>query len=313
MIHILKKFALGVVLASILTSTGLASGAFGLQLPQAAGQAITTSSPGSPPADLVTLSPKVLSSVVTVICGNSLGSAWAVSATPSKEMQDSGIKTIFITNNHVVEACGVNGQVQLIDYSGFKYSATVYALDPEQDLAGLMTTRYFPTLNWIGSTPAQAWWVGVIGSPMGLPGTLSTGIVSNVDIQSKSLTTSAPLNHGNSGGPIFDRLGRVIAVATAKFSGTEGMGIGVGVPLLCSRILFCSDQIWKQSVSDAPYDFWKFEDCKQLNKIYAGGIKYSAKSVNKGKKLKLRQSISPSIYNVYKAWDLDRDGFICER
>ena len=80
-------------------------------------------------------------------------------------------------------------------------------------------------------------WVVAVGNPFGLGGTVTAGIVSGRgrDIGSGPyddyLQLDAPINRGNSGGPLFDRSGRVVGVNTAIFSPTGGnVGIGFAIP-----------------------------------------------------------------------------------
>ncbi|MFT5176740.1 MAG: serine protease Do, partial [Gammaproteobacteria bacterium] len=80
-------------------------------------------------------------------------------------------------------------------------------------------------------------WVVAVGSPFGLGGTVTAGILSarGRDINSGPfddyLQVDAPINRGNSGGPLFDEAGQVIGVNTAIFSPTGGsVGIGFAIP-----------------------------------------------------------------------------------
>jgi serine protease Do len=80
-------------------------------------------------------------------------------------------------------------------------------------------------------------WVLAVGNPFGLGGTVTAGIVSarGRDIQSGPyddyLQIDAPINRGNSGGPLFDTTGRVVGINTAIFSPTGGsVGIGFAIP-----------------------------------------------------------------------------------
>ncbi len=80
-------------------------------------------------------------------------------------------------------------------------------------------------------------WVVAIGNPFGLGGTATAGIISarGRDIQSGPyddyLQLDAPINFGNSGGPVFNTAGEVVGVNTAIFSPNGGnIGIGFAIP-----------------------------------------------------------------------------------
>ena len=217
------------------------------QLPTANLLGITSiSSPANPPTDLVSLSSSLAKSVVTVLCGNSLGSGWSVNADLSAANTASGFKSYIISNHHVISECTTNKDIYVVLSDQTKVSAYVYAWDEANDVAGILTSTFIQPLNWRGATPEQGWWSGIIGSPLGFPGVLTTGIVSSVSSAKFTGTTTAPINHGNSGGPVFDRTGRVIGLATAKYIDSEGFGIFHGTPLLCFKILNCTStsQIW---------------------------------------------------------------------
>ena len=121
----------------------------------------------------------------------------------------------------------------------------ITAWNSTADVAAIVTKTSLPTLQWIGSQPKQGWWVGVIGSPLGKPGILTTGIISSINQGTNTFTLTAPINPGNSGGPVFDSTGRVLGLATSKstISGgqlAEGLGSAQGAPLLCTTVMTCS-------------------------------------------------------------------------
>jgi hypothetical protein len=112
------------------------------------------------------------------------------------------------------------------------------------DIAGIAVKSSIPSMQWIGSNPKQGWWVGVLGSPLGVSGILTTGIISSTNSLSSRFTFTAAINPGNSGGPVFDNTGRVLGLATSKNlistdSIAEGFGNAQGTPLLCSVIVSC--------------------------------------------------------------------------
>lgn len=225
------------------------------QLPSvnSAGESIVIS-PSNQPGDLVALAAETTKSVVTVLCGSGLGSGWAVNANLSSANTSNGYNSYVITNHHVIEGCISNRNITLVLSNQTRVSAYVYAWDEANDVAGVLTSTVIPPLNWRGATPQQGWWVGVLGSPLGFPGILTSGIVSSVNSGTFLGTTNAAINPGNSGGPVFDRTGRVIGLATAKYVNSEGFGIFNGVPLLCQKILVCTStsQIWQGVAAPAP-------------------------------------------------------------
>lgn len=235
-------------LAATTTITNLAS-------PSVASETLyTVGTPGAAPADLVALSPSVLKSVVTVFCGQGLGTGWAARVSIPASVSSKGIKTFLVTNHHVIEDCIDSGEVTLTDVNGNNSVGFIASYDEQNDLAGIYTSMSLPTLSFRGERPQQGWWVGVLGTPRGLDGYLTTGIVSKVVQDGSEFGVSASLNPGNSGGPIFDREGRVLGVATYKLVDSEGLGFARSTPLLCSKIITCTqaEPIWLTGLSQRP-------------------------------------------------------------
>lgn len=137
----------------------------------------------------------------------------------------------MVTNHHLV-ANGRSFEVT-ID-SGKTYEAKVMGTDPQTDLALIKVSAStdFPYVRLAAEVPRIGDWVLVVGSPFGLGGTVTAGIVSarGRDIGAGPyddfIQIDAPVNLGNSGGPIFNVRGEVIGVNTAIFSPSGG-SIGV--------------------------------------------------------------------------------------
>jgi len=243
----------GAITAAGNSSSTIVSG----QLPSVSSEGlISTGSPASPPDDLVALAAETTKSVVTVLCGNGLGSGWAIHASLSSANIANGYKSYVITNHHVIADCKINRNIFIILANQVKVPAYVYSWDEANDVAGIMTTTLIPALEWRGFSPQQGWWAGVLGSPLGFPGILTIGIVSSINSTTFLGTTNAAINHGNSGGPVFDRQGRVLGLATAKYLDSEGFGIFNGTPLLCYKIVLCTgtSQIWLSAADKAIAD-----------------------------------------------------------
>ena len=144
---------------------------------------------------------------------------------------------LIVTSHHVVKGAE---SVTVTLQDGRKLEARVAGIDPKTDLALLEVDagESLPVVEFGDSDRTRIGdWVVAVGNPFGLGGTVTAGIVSGRgrDIGSGPyddyLQLDAPINRGNSGGPLFDRSGRVVGVNTAIFSPTGGnVGIGFAIP-----------------------------------------------------------------------------------
>jgi serine protease Do len=142
----------------------------------------------------------------------------------------------IVTNNHVID--GADKMVVTLQ-DGRKLDATLVGRDAKTDLALIKVDgASLPHVAFGDSDHARVGdWVVAIGNPFGLGGTATAGIISarGRDIQSGPyddyLQLDAPINFGNSGGPVFNVAGEVIGVNTAIYSPNGGsIGIGFAIP-----------------------------------------------------------------------------------
>ncbi len=143
----------------------------------------------------------------------------------------------IVTNNHVVKDA-TNIEVTLAD--GRKLPAKVIGVDPKTDLAVLQVKSDTPLPHLaLGDSDAARVgdWVVAVGNPFGLGGTVTAGILSargrhiGQGPYDDFLQIDAPINRGNSGGPLFAQDGTVIGVNTAIYSPSGGsVGIGFAIP-----------------------------------------------------------------------------------
>ncbi|WP_086662915.1 S1C family serine protease [Lentzea kentuckyensis] len=231
--------------APMLTAAALVAGLFG----GVTGAVIA--SPDSPPAassvsaqtisntstlDWSAVASDVLPSVVQVNVANGLGSGVILSA-------DGRI----LTNNHVVASSG--GQLTVKFNDGRELPATVVNTDPASDLAVLQVSGAsgLTPIKWADSGSVKVGdAVMAIGSPSGLQGTVTTGIVSALDrkvtvpgetrrsqpVSYQAIQTDASINPGNSGGALVNAAGELIGINSAIYSpassGGEAGSVGIG-------------------------------------------------------------------------------------
>jgi len=185
---------------------------------------------------------KVLPSVLRVRTRTgAIGSAFALGSPPT------GGGTLLVTNFHVVESSVDGGERDvLLERTGETYPATIVRTDPRKDLAVLQTRSQFPRLSPAPGQVAPGSPVVVVGSPLGLADSVTTGVVSAVrQLEEaggrKVIQFDAAINPGNSGGPVINADGLVVGVAQAKIvaNGADGLGIAIPVDQVCGDLVDC--------------------------------------------------------------------------
>jgi putative serine protease PepD len=158
----------------------------------------------------------------------------------------------IVTNEHVIDGAS-SVSVKLADGSTWK--ATIVGSDISSDLAVLKIAAPVSKLTPLGLADSSAVQVGdgvvAIGNPFGLDGTVTSGIVSAVDREitapdetpiEGAIQTDAAINHGNSGGPLFNLQGKVIGV-TAQIQSESGGNDGVGFAIPSNTVRSIADQL----------------------------------------------------------------------
>jgi len=147
---------------------------------------------------------------------------------------------LIVTNNHVIEGA-TTVKVHLGDRD---YTAEVKGADKSTDIA-LLKVNAGHQLRYLELGDSDAIrvgdWVMVIGNPLNLDKTVTTGVVSakgraigiSRDVSFENfIQTDAAINFGNSGGPLLNLQGQVVAIATAINAGAENIGFAVPVNTL---------------------------------------------------------------------------------
>lgn len=201
------------------------------------------------PSSVAGIAQRVLPSVVSISTQTATGSATGSGFI----IESSGY---ILTNNHVVAGATGSDAISVTLNSGRSMNATIVGTDTAYDLAVLkIAATNLPALQFGDSDKIQ---VGdsviAVGSPLGLSGTVTSGIISakNRAVSAggssgessfiNALQTDAAINPGNSGGPLVDATGAVIGVNSAiaslgsSFDGQSGsIGLGFAIPINQAR------------------------------------------------------------------------------
>ncbi len=225
----------------------------------------------------------------TVVQGNASSPDWtavAKAASPSvvsidvttQQGEAAGSGVVFdkaghiLTNNHVVgDAAGGQGQITVTLSDGRTYGATIVGTDPSTDLAVIKLSSVPSDIVPITLGDSEALKVGdpvmAVGNPLGLSGTVTTGIVSALnrpvststadqnqnqspfgqqqgssssgnEVVTNAIQTSAAINPGNSGGALVNSKGELVGINSSIASLSQGssgqsgnIGIGFAIPV----------------------------------------------------------------------------------
>ena len=152
----------------------------------------------------------------------------------------------IVTNHHVIERAD---QIQVVFSNAEKeIEATLVGSDPKTDIAVLKidpASLNADSLSWGDSDVSRVGDIVLaIGNPLGLGGTVTSGIISSInrDIGGGPyvdfIQTDAPINRGNSGGPLFNLNGNVIGINSMIISQTGGsVGLGFSIPSSTAKLI----------------------------------------------------------------------------
>jgi S1-C subfamily serine protease len=243
--------AIGLVGGLVLGSLG--GGAVGASLVSRNQRAATTTAttttlvaaPSTVPGSVAAIYKQVISGVVTIS---------ATVGTPRSFSQATGTGFVvdtsgdILTNAHVVDGAS---SVTVTFSDGQSVSGRVAGVDQSDDLAVVKVSVSSTQLHPLTLGNSDALQVGdtalAIGTPFGLSGSLTEGIVSGLNRSTSApngraltgmIQTDAPINPGNSGGPLLDGNGAVIGINDSIESPVQGsVGVGFAIPINTAKRL----------------------------------------------------------------------------
>ena len=246
------------IIAGVLS--GLLAGALGFSAATVVGNAPAPSI--SLPATSGGVSPRaddsiagIAQAVLPVVVSIDVSSSQNAGTGSGFIIRSTDIESFILTNNHVVTGAGDNAKITVTFQDQSQVSAEIVGTDASYDLAVLRVERGNLPVAALGNSDDVV--VGdatiAIGSPLGLTGTVTSGIVSALnrpvtagdanDISFISaIQTDAAINPGNSGGPLVNSRGEVIGINSAiattgsSVSGQSGsIGLGFSIPINQAR------------------------------------------------------------------------------
>ena len=224
----------------------------------AAASSLSAPASGSIAAVAAAVQPSVVQLDVSGDAGSGTGSGFVI--------RDDGY---IVTNNHVAGSAKSSGSIKVSFADGTTADGTLVGANPGYDIAVVKVDRANLDAIALGSSAGLVVGDSVIavGSPLGLQGTVTTGIVSalNRPVTAggegemafiNAIQTDAAINPGNSGGPLVDSTGAVIGVNSAIASMSSGLGqpgsIGLGFAIPFDTVKRIVDEIISSGSSNTP-------------------------------------------------------------
>jgi putative serine protease PepD len=253
--------------AALVIGAGAGAGGYsafgGSAAPTTATRVVTTASPVASTTSALSVSdiwksagPGVVDITVTSAASGGGNGGFPFPSGGTQQAEGSGFvydtKGDIVTNQHVVDgATSVKVHLQ----NGKTYTAKVLGSDASTDLAVVKIDAPASELKPLALSDSSSVQVGdgvvAIGSPFGLEGTVTSGIVSALDRQIQApnnftingaIQTDAAINHGNSGGPLLDLTGKVVGV-NAQIESDSGGNDGVGFAIPSNTVKSVAPQL----------------------------------------------------------------------
>jgi putative serine protease PepD len=181
--------------------------------------------------DPESVSSTVLPSVFRVRAGDFTGTAFSV----GQKAQNG--KSNLLTNYHVVAEIYTAGRRNVsLERGSTKIDATIVKVNKGKDLALLRADQEIKGIGPAAGQVKPGQQVVVVGAPLGLDDTVTTGVISAYrpnDPDGPTIQFDAPINPGNSGGPVVNSTNQVVGLATAKAKDAEGIGLAIPIKTAC--------------------------------------------------------------------------------
>jgi S1-C subfamily serine protease len=172
-----------------------------------------------------------------VDCTTLVGTAFGIDVTLSDSAKAQGYVGAVITNYHVVSSC-LTSTGLTVTQNKRNLGARLWSVDTTNDLALILTTSPVTTLSPRLTAPQRGERVLAVGSPYGLEGSVTLGIISQLDAD--TVITDAAVDPGNSGGALVDGQGRLVGINTWGWVGSQGSNHALKPGLVCRKILICT-------------------------------------------------------------------------
>jgi hypothetical protein len=220
----------------------------------------------------------VIVSIIFLLCGCSIGETklsgeeifekLSVSTVEIKAESDyvSSLGTGFyiddkgtvVTNYHVIEDCS---RANVTTSDGGNYKVTnVLGYNKDLDIAILATSKMNSPAVIMSDSVTTGETVYVLGSSLGLTGTFSEGLVSTAEriIENNTyIQISAPISHGNSGGPVVNVKGEVIGIASAGFN--DGQNLNLAIPISVLNQISCDEPVSMEEFFELTSPYFYFD------------------------------------------------------
>lgn len=221
----------------------------------------------------ISVAKKVSPSVVGIKVEYSVSSIFYRNMTNTATAEGSGIiiseDGYILTNNHIINSAAnssyyevgkANKVVITLFNDETEYEATIIGTDEETDLAVLKIDKTGLIAAELGDSDSVQ--VGefamAIGNPLGMQGSVSSGMISAVNrkvtSENKTYTliqTDAAINSGNSGGALVNSKGQIIGINTLKMSGSGIEGMGFAIPINSAKPIY--EQLIQYNKVKRPY------------------------------------------------------------
>lgn len=211
----------------------------------------------------------IAKSVLPVVVSISVESAQGSGNGSGFIIQSNATESYILTNNHVATGAGEGATLTISFQDQSEETATIVGTNASYDLAVLKINRGNLPVAVLGNSDDVV--VGdttiAIGSPLGLSGTVTSGIVSAVNRPVtaggegdasfiNAIQTDAAINPGNSGGPLVNAKGQVIginsAIATLSNSSSQSGSIGLGFSIPINQAKRVAEELINSGTSSYP-------------------------------------------------------------